>query len=1379
MKSNKRNWIIISSVILLVIIFLFAIGTLVFFGLKSEIIRPPVATKFLPEQIAVQPGLTGTLIVGGDDSYPPYSYLEDGIAKGFDNDLMRAVGEIMGVKVEFKLTSWTEAKQNLLDGEVDVLSGMAYTSIRDEQYDYANPHSAHYSDVFVRRGSKFRALGDLQEIVVQAGDVNEDFLESSGFSGTIITLENPEEALRRVSNGEFDGALVNTIIGYYYIEANHLNNLKELGLHLLERNYGFAVREGNDQLVRQLNEALAVVEANGQYEQLTRYWFSAFQQTSYIDQLHLYFSGLVALGALLGLVILWVWSLRRQVNERTKKLRESEALYKQLIDSATEGVYVVVGGRLVYLNPQALEILKIGGMPAYPLDLRQFIHPDDYKEVIRHFKPENLANGQTVQVIHRVLLQTGEVRWVRTKGREIIWQSGSGMLGFFTDITDAKILEESVRESEKRFRLLFEKTPAGLFYYNSDLVITNINDQLVEILSVNKKALENFDFHNLKDKRIFPAISAIKNLEEGYYEGWYHPQTSKLKSDLFIKLRTTPIINERQELEGGIGVIENITGLVMRDAKLQDLEDRFKKAFLTSPDAININRLKDGLYYEVNRGFTDLSGYSHEDVKGKTSLDIEIWADPKDREHLKNELIARGEVKNFEAKFRLKDGTIKTGLMSASLIEIDGEPCIISFTRDISDRKKAEDTIRASEIRYRTIFQSVPVAIWEQDCTKVYDMFEDLRRSGVTDLNQYLNANPEFIWAALKSITVTDVNEISLAMYEAQSKDDLLGSLDKVFDRDTYLYFKNELIAMWDQEGIFEGDTINRTLDGKRIIVHIRFNIPETRDGFSSMLVSIADITHQKEAEAALRESENRYKSIFDSVPVCIWDEDFSNVFNFLQDLRENGIKDLDLYLRQHPQAVREAASLIIVNEVNDAAVAMYGAKSKAELMQNHNRVFTESSYDNFRRELIAIWNKQPKFYGETVNRTLDGRDIIISISTNIPADSEGYSRVFVSVEDITERKKAEDQIRRQVKHLASLRAVDMAISASIDLPITLRVLINQAVQQLSVDAASILLYNPKTQLLEYAAGSGFSTHAIENTRLRLGESYAGKAALERKMVAASDLATPFSKFRTANLHLEGFTDYLGIPLIAKGVVKGVLELFSRTPLPTDTEWMSFLDSMAGQAAIAIDNATLFDEVQQANINLRRAYDATIEGWARALELRDGETEGHSARVADMTVQLAAAFDIKDDEMVNIRRGALLHDIGKMGIPDHILLKQGTLTDDEWTIMRRHPVYARQLLGSIEFLQDAIAIPYSHHEKWDGSGYPEGLQGEEIPLAGRIFAVVDCWDALRSDRPYRKAWSDKDTWEYINMNAGKEYDPKVVHKFHELLVSMNLLKKEN
>jgi putative nucleotidyltransferase with HDIG domain len=280
-----------------------------------------------------------------------------------------------------------------------------------------------------------------------------------------------------------------------------------------------------------------------------------------------------------------------------------------------------------------------------------------------------------------------------------------------------------------------------------------------------------------------------------------------------------------------------------------------------------------------------------------------------------------------------------------------------------------------------------------------------------------------------------------------------------------------------------------------------------------------------------------------------------------------------------------------------------------------------------------------------------------------------------------------------------------------------------------------------------------------------LGESYAGKAALERRIVAASDLGTRFSKLRTDGMEEDRFTDYLGIPLIAKGVVKGVLEIFNRGPLPEDPQWLNLLDSMASQAAIAIDNATLFDDVQTANENLRQAYDATIEGWARALELRDGDTEGHSSRVAAKAVQLARLVGMNETELVDLRRGALLHDIGKMGIPDMILLKPSPLTDEEWVIMRTHPTLGKNMLNSIEFLKGSLNVAYCHHEKWDGTGYPQGLKGEEIPLIARVFSVIDGWDALRSDRPYRKASTDEEAWRYIEENIGKAYDPRIVEKF--------------
>ena len=225
------------------------------------------------------------------------------------------------------------------------------------------------------------------------------------------------------------------------------------------------------------------------------------------------------------------------------------------------------------------------------------------------------------------------------------------------------------------------------------------------------------------------------------------------------------------------------------------------------------------------------------------------------------------------------------------------------------------------------------------------------------------------------------------------------------------------------------------------------------------------------------------------------------------------------------------------------------------------------------------------------------------------------------------------------------------------------------------------------------------------------------------------------------------------------------MELFNRTYKDHQAGWLDFLEAIADQGAIALDNASMFEDLQRSNSDLSLAYDTTIEGWAHALDMRDKETEGHSRRVTELTVRISREFQLKGDDMVHIRRGALLHDIGKMGIPDSILLKPGNLTEEEWVIMKLHPVYARDLLYPIEHLRPALDIPYYHHEKWDGSGYPEGLKGEAIPLAARIFAVVDVWDALRSDRPYRPAWPREKVVEHIRSLVGTHFDAGVVEMF--------------
>jgi PAS domain S-box-containing protein/putative nucleotidyltransferase with HDIG domain len=391
--------------------------------------------------------------------------------------------------------------------------------------------------------------------------------------------------------------------------------------------------------------------------------------------------------------------------------------------------------------------------------------------------------------------------------------------------------------------------------------------------------------------------------------------------------------------------------------------------------------------------------------------------------------------------------------------------------------------------------------------------------------------------------------------------------------------------------------------------------------------------------------------------------------------------------------------------------------------------------------------------------------NMIIDIHSLAEYDSANRI-VFGIIQDITGRKKVEQHIETQMQRLSALRNIDMAITSSLDMRISIEIILNGVANQLHMDACDILFLNPHTQILEYIAGRGFNTDALRYTRLRLGESHAGVAALEKNTIRVKDLSEGKDGFtRSPLLSKEGFVEYFAVPLISKGHVKGVLEIFHRSAIEPDQEWMDFLEALGVQSAIAIDNAQMFNELERSNTDLALAYDTTLEGWSRALDYRDKETEGHSQRVTEMTVKMAQSIGIVDEDLVQVRRGALLHDIGKLGVPDGILLKPGTLTEEEMEIMKKHPIIAYEILSPISFLRKAIDIPYCHHEKWDGTGYPRGLKGEQIPLAARIFAVVDVFDALLSDRPYRAAWTKEKILEYIRKEAGIHFDPKVVEHF--------------
>jgi PAS domain S-box-containing protein len=482
---------------------------------------------------------------------------------------------------------------------------------------------------------------------------------------------------------------------------------------------------------------------------------------------------------------------------------------------------------------------------------------------------------------------------------------------------------------------------------------------------------------------------------------------------------------------------------------------------------------------------------------------------------------------------------------------------------------------------------------------------------------------------------------------------------------------------------------------------------------------------------------------------------------------------------RERASQYLDVAGVMLLVLGSDGRVSLINRKGAQMLGFTEEEIIGRNWFDSFipgrlRDSVRAVFARlmagegPPVAHHENPVLTRDGTERLVGWNNTLIRDEEGgIIAALSSGEDITERALAQEQARSRLEHLAALHEIDLVISASLDLRVTLAQLIDHVAEQFHVDAADVLLLNRHTQTLEYAAGRGFRSGGIKDSRLKLGEGIAGIAALERRSIRIPDLLDPASGFvRAPLLEGEGFVAYYAVPLMAKGRVQGVLEALHRSPLSLDEEQQGFLEALAAQAAIAIDNATLFEDLQRSHSAITLAYDATLEGWAHALDLRDRVTERHTERVTEMTVRLARALGMSEEELVHLRRGSLLHDIGKIGIPDTILRKAGPLTPEEWETMRRHPRLAFEMLQPIAYLRPALDIPYCHHEHWDGTGYPRGLKGEQIPLAARIFALADVWDALHAaDRPYRVALSREETCAQIRSLAGTHLDPAVVEAF--------------
>ena len=533
-------------------------------------------------------------------------------------------------------------------------------------------------------------------------------------------------------------------------------------------------------------------------------------------------------------------------------------------------------------------------------------------------------------------------------------------------------------------------------------------------------------------------------------------------------------------------------------------------------------------------------------------------------------------------------------------------------------------------------------------------------------------------------------------------------------------------------------------------------------------------------------------RDIFDEEEVSFVSELTNNMAFSIQAIRINQQKiqsDRQLFesqqrlneiIRRSPFGLIEWNKAYEIEAWNPAAEKIFGYSEKEALGKDIGLLSEDTVRGSIKNTLAEVYRDRGGYFSANENIRKDGKKISCEWHNFPLFNKEGEIFSVASlVEDVTVRIQSEQLREYQLKRLSALRHIDTSILGSLDLTMILNTIIDECIENLDVDAAVIYQYDPLLNSLEYKSSKGFQLSAWRHLDLKPGEVLSGQVVLKRNIIQIMDLSkVEQDNYQFSLIESENFVSYIGIPLIAKGKINGVLEVYQRSSLVEHNGWSDFLKTLAGQAAIAIDNVEQFEELQQLNMDLAQAYDKTLEGWSRTLELRDHETEGHSVRVANITLRLAEKVGVTQEKLVHIHRGALLHDIGKIGIPDSILHKPGPLTDEEWKLMKRHPKIAFDLLSPIQYLGPALNIPYYHHEKWDGSGYPNGLGGEHIPIEARIFAVMDVWDALRSDRPYRTAWDEEKVKNYIKEQAGKHFDPHIVQCFFELLDEMPELIRE-
>jgi PAS domain S-box-containing protein len=1074
----------------------------------------------------------------------------------------------------------------------------------------------------------------------------------------------------------------------------------------------------------------------------------------------------------------------RDVTERKEAervLQASEEEYRRLVEHSPYIVAIHSEGQLVYLNEAGVRLMRAdNARELYGLPILDFVHPDSRPRVLRRLQ-ELLEGKEAPPLEEKFLRRDGSVVHVEVTAYPYTYQGRPAVQVIIRDLTLQKEAEKALRASEERFSKAFHSSPIPTCITTLEKgVYLDVNEAYLKLSNWQRQDLightsEQLNIYRTGERERFIERLLNKEVRQGSEEKFITSSGEVLDVAAFYEL---------VELAGEICILSMFYDLTV--------QNRAREAVRSSEERIRaILDHTQNIYYShtPDHMLTYMSGQTLKILGYEPAEALRDWHEyltdhPINQRgiELSQKAIDTGQVQEpYVLELRAKNGRHVWVEVRESPIVRDGRTAaVVGAMTDISQREEAERRLER-QLTELTVLHAVAMAGSQSEgedevierATQIMNGMLYPDNCGILLLNRErtaLSPHPSYRGASAESLTqeiplsrgVTGrvatsgrparIGDVSQEPLYVETTPGVCSELcvpirvnEKIIG---VLNAESRKSNAFDEEDQRVLSTIAGTLG--TAIERIRLFIAEQK--------SRRQAENLREATMALTttiELEKLYEIILDALAKLV------------------------------PYT---SASIEVVDQGYVKIAAARGLPQGGLTFIGRRYPFERGKWDPDFRKPIIVADAQTdarftKLEGTEYIRGWMGvpmvaQDQLIAF-LNLDSDKPDFYNQEHSALAQTFANQAAVAVKnahlykseqRRYQEAEKLRQAATVVASSLNLKEVLETLLRALKDVVPYDSASILL--PEGDFVRIVAANG-----LPHQDQAIGQLFpAGNQLLQQILVKGQPLiladAQNDKRFErwAASEHVRG---WMGIPMIARGQVVGFITLDNLSPVSYDTATAALAQSFAHQAAAAVENAELFENLQKSNLELSQAYDTTLEGWGKALELKDKETQGHTQRVTELTVKLARRMGLGPAELVQIRRGVLVHDIGKMGVPDHILHKKGPLTRKEWAAMHEHPQYAFDLLYPISYLRPALDIAYCHHERWDGTGYPRGLKGEQIPLAARIFAVVDVWDALLSNRSYRKQWTKRQVLKHIRDGAGSHFDPEIVRVFLRMMSGPN------